>query len=208
MKTLLIAIEGGEGTGKDTVVAYLKERAPELGDPLFVREPGGTAIGERLRDVLLDHRSTGMTAETELCTVFSARAQLLHEIVRPALNAGRVVISNRFALSSAVYQIVRKDREDIRALYDALYRHIVGDIPVHYIVLDCLADIGVARARARACEVSRQDMEDMAVHERIRNAYLKEVQQFPHTIIDATQTQEQVCNDVYEVCGRLLNRDK
>jgi dTMP kinase len=157
-----------------------------------------------LREVLLSARSSGMSVEAELCCVFAARAQLLHEVVLPALEAGKVVVSNRFALSSAVYQLARKEREDLRQLYKQLYASVVGELPVHYVLLDCPPEVGLARARGRKGEVSRIDMEDVSIHERVRTAYLKEVQRYPHVVVDAAQEKAVVCEEVSAYIAQLV----
>ena len=102
---LLITFEGPEGSGKSTLIAALAERLADHGDPpLLLREPGGTEIGERIRNILLDPASQEMCPETELLLMEASRAQLVREKVVPALDAGMVILCDRFADASVAYQ--------------------------------------------------------------------------------------------------------
>jgi dTMP kinase len=201
----LIVLEGGEGSGKDTVIAHLKKLYQERDDILFVREPGGTIVGERIREVVLDRKLPNMTITTELLLMFGSREQILHEIVRPALSQGKVVIANRFALTSVVYQVCRKEREDLRELFSFLYKEIVGDIVPFYILLDCDPEVGLTRVQARNDGLTRFDAEHIQTHKRIREAYAREVLAFPHYKIDTTEkTKDEVCEEVAKEVNRIL----
>ena len=112
IKGLFVVIEGGEGTGKDTQIDLLKEKFAGREDVVFTREPGGTIVGEKIREVLLAKGSGPISVETELLLFLAARAQIVREIVAPALCAGKMVISNRFGLSTAAYQIYGRERPE------------------------------------------------------------------------------------------------
>lgn len=105
MKGIFITFEGIDGCGKSTQCELLKDHLKENGkDFIFVREPGGTIIGERIREILLDKKNTQMTARTELLLFEAARAQITDEVIKPALEEGKIVICDRFFDSSSAYQ--------------------------------------------------------------------------------------------------------
>ncbi len=105
MRGRFITLEGSEGSGKSTNLAYVRQRLEEAGiDVVLTREPGGTPLGESIRDLLLDHRNTDMGTDTELLLMFAARAQHLHERILPALDAGRWVLCDRFTDATYAYQ--------------------------------------------------------------------------------------------------------
>lgn len=105
MKGIFITFEGIDGCGKSTQCEMLKDYLTEYGKEfIFVREPGGTEIGERIREILLDKKNTQMTARTELLLFEAARAQITDEVIRPALDDGKIVICDRFFDSSSAYQ--------------------------------------------------------------------------------------------------------
>ena len=102
---LLITFEGPEGSGKTTLIRALAERLEASGtSPILIREPGGTPIGEQIRNILLDLASDGMCSETELLLMVASRAQLIRETIRPGLAAGRIILCDRFADASVAYQ--------------------------------------------------------------------------------------------------------
>jgi len=201
---VFIVLEGGEGCGKDANIAYLKERYRDRSDVLFTREPGGTAIGERIREVLMDHASSAMAVEAELFLFLAARAQLVREVVRPALRTGTHVVANRFGLSTVAYQVYRTGRHEYRPFLDAMSAQVLGDLRPHYVLLDVDPAVGVARARARPERTTRFDVEPLEVHQRVRDGYREAVRAHPHTIIDAGRPLAEVREEVYAYVDRLL----
>ena len=183
----LIVLEGGEGVGKDENIRHLEHVCADRADVVFTREPGGTVLGERIRSVLMDRTATEMAVETELLLFLAARAQLMQEIVRPALARGQHVIANRFGLSTVAYQIYRHERFEHRSLLDELTRHVVGEVVPHYILLDLTPEVGLARVRDRAGEVTRFDVEPTELHHRVRRGYHEAVKAYPHVIVDAAR---------------------
>jgi dTMP kinase len=100
-----ITLEGGEGAGKSTVMDAVRERLASRGiDVVVTREPGGTVLGETIREIVLDPSRRNLSAESELLLMFAARAQLVRELIRPALDAGQWVLSDRFTDASYAYQ--------------------------------------------------------------------------------------------------------
>lgn len=166
---LLVTFEGPEGSGKSTLIASLAARLRALGrEPLLVREPGGTAIGERIRAVLLDPASADMAPHTELLLMVASRAQLVREKIRPALAADRLVLCDRFADASAAYQgygrglgVELVDRLNAVAL-DGLEPDLT---------LLCLLppEQGLARIGGRAPD--RLDAEHLEFHRRVADGY-------------------------------------
>ncbi len=188
---LLVAIEGGEGSGKDTLVARLKN-VLDPSETVFTREPGGTPIGEKLRAVLLAP-DTDMGAEEELLIFVAARIALMRMVIRPALARGMTVISNRFELSTTAYQIYGRKQPELLDFLQVLSKRAVGEICPHYILLDISPALGSKRVAQRNDGVTRFDAEKRAFHERVRAGYLAHYTDsgYGHKI-DASTTEESV----------------
>lgn len=168
---VLITFEGGEGVGKSTCLVRLRERLTDCGrDVVVLREPGGTAVGEQIREVVLSHKNTGMAYTAEVLLFQAARAQLYREIVLPSLEAGKVVLMDRSRDSSVVYQgIVRGFGEKmIENLNDLSTKNTVPDLTF---LLDVDVEIGLARVAGRG-EDNRLDAEAATFHQKVRAAYL------------------------------------
>lgn len=198
MKGKFIVLEGGEGSGKDTHIARLKEKYAGREDIVFTREPGGTQIGERIRALLLSKESVGMQVRTELLLFLAARAQLMEEIIVPALTEGKTVISNRFGLSTIAYQIYGRERKEYLSFLSQLSDFVVGEHrPDAYILLDVTPEVGLARVQARADENTRFDDEALAFHARVRNGYTSHVGDFGTPfVVNADRDLESVWRDV------------
>src|SRR5256885_11237861 len=168
-----ITFEGSEGCGKSTQVQLLANRLDIAGIPfLITREPGGTAIGESIRELLqFAPQSTGMTPETEVLLFEASRAQLVREIIKPALDRGECVIADRFFDSTTVYQgVARKlDKKVVRQLN----AFAVGDcIPVITLLLD--VDLETTRARMKGPRrPDRMEQEADEFYEKVRDGYFE-----------------------------------
>ena len=183
----LITLEGGEGAGKSTVLDAVRERLVDHGiDVVVTREPGGTAFGEAVRRVVLDPALRNVCAESELLLMFAARAQLVCEVIRPALAAGRWVLSDRFTDASHAYQGGGRGQpgERIAAIEDWA-APLKPDLTL---LLDLPVADGLARAGTRG-EVDRIEAEDHDFFERVRAAYLVRAMAEPDRfrVIDASQ---------------------
>ena len=166
---LLITFEGPEGSGKTTLIRGIADRLAACGEePLIVREPGGTPIGERIRNILLDPASEGMCAEAELLLMVASRAQLVAEKIRPALEAGMIVLCDRFADASVAYQGFG------RGLGEKLVRQLnavaLGDLQPDLTLL-CLLSPEEGRARQDQAATDRLDRETVEFHRRVYAGY-------------------------------------
>ena len=188
-----ITVEGIEGAGKTTALETIRHWVRDRGgSPVLTREPGGTELGEELREVLLSHRDGGMSAEAEVLLMFAARAEHLSRIIRPALAAGRWVICDRFTDASIAYQGMGRGLgiDRVRAL--AAWTH--ADIhPELTLWLDLPVPLGLARAAGRS-RPDRFEAEQHRFFEAVRAGYAEIAQTEPARIqrIDASGTRDEV----------------
>lgn len=201
-KGTFIVFEGGEGSGKDANIAYVKEMLGEE-SIVYTREPGGTKIGEEIRSIVLDRTHTPVP-ETEMLFFLAARAQLVQEVIKPSLDRGLHVISNRFGLSTIAYQIYRTGRFEYQSFLEEATRFVCGDLHPYYILLDVPPDVGLARVWSRGENLTRFDAESRVVHEKVREGFLKEVVKYDHIIIDATLPLEEVRAHVLAAVKNVL----
>lgn len=182
----LVTLEGGEGAGKSTVLAALRAELERDGAVTCTREPGGTVLGERIRELLLDPSHEAPCDRTELLLMFASRAQLVGQIIAPALRRGEWVLSDRFTDASHAYQ--GGGRGCDAHLIDVLETEFVGIEPGLTLLLDVPVDVGLARMRGRG-QADRIESERVEFFERVRAAYLARATQHPQrfVVIDATQ---------------------
>jgi dTMP kinase len=188
-----ITVEGIEGAGKTSNIAYLENILRTAGfSVLLTREPGGTPLGEDLRGLLLGHQHDGMSFKTELLLMFAARAEHLHAKILPALAAGQVVISDRFTDATYAYQ---GGGRGIDKAAISLLEHFVQDTrrPDLTILLDLPAEVGLARAGQRSAP-DRFERERVQFFERVRAAYLSIAEAEPERVrcLDAAVPLDQV----------------
>ena len=194
--SLFITFEGPEGSGKTTQARLLVEYLRARGYPvLYTREPGGTEISEQIRQVILSPRNKAMQREAEVLLFSAARAQIVAELIRPALTAGKLVICDRYADSTMAYQGygLGLDLDALRAIT----RFATGGlVPERTFYVDVPVEVGLAR-RQRG-EMNRLDQKEVAYHTRVRNGYLALIQAEPHRfiVIDGSQTIEQVQQEI------------
>lgn len=200
---VFIAFEGGEGAGKDTQIELLQKR-PELKDAVFTREPGGTEAGNEIRALLLKNRTPALDAQTELLLFLAARAELMNQIVRPALRAGKVVISNRFGLSTYAYQIYGRERPELLPLLKDLSDRVVGEDRPHYVLLDVSPESGKKRVEARGA-MTHFDAASIAFHTRVHEGYLKHLNDgAPSVVVNAEQSVDAVAKDVWKAVSSWI----
>lgn len=199
-----ITLEGGEGAGKSTLLQGLRAHLSERGvDVLQTREPGGTPVGEAVRALVLDAKQQGMCAESEALLMFAARAQLVREVLEPALAAGRWVLCDRYIDASYAYQGGGRGM-DVRALAQLEAIATDGLKPD----LTLLLDLPVANGRARASgrgEADRIEREEDAFFERVRATYLARAAAEPRRfrVLDASQSADQVLAAAVEALDAL-----
>ena len=205
MTGLFITLEGPEGAGKSTNREYLAERLRAEGiEVLLTREPGGTPLAEKIREVLLATGDEVMHPDTELLLVFAARAQHLAEVIRPALARGAVVICDRFTDSTYAYQGAGRGLSLERIA--TLETFVQGDLRPHLtLVFDLPVDVGLARASARG-RLDRFELEGRGFFEAVRAAYLQRAQAAPsrYCLLDAAQPLEQVQQAIDALLPKLL----
>ncbi len=167
----LLTFEGIEGAGKSTALAFVEARLCAAGRPVLrTREPGGTPLGEQVRDLLLAHRSGGMEATAELLLLFAARAEHLRCVIRPALARGQWVLCDRFTDASYAYQ--GGGRGLPLAIIRSLEVLVQGDLrPDLTLLLDLPPALGLERAGRRSAP-DRFEQENLAFFQRVRSAYL------------------------------------
>ncbi|HKS14198.1 MAG TPA: dTMP kinase [Pseudomonas sp.] len=193
MSGLFITLEGPEGAGKSTNRDYLAARLREQGlDVVLTREPGGTPLAERIRELLLAPSDEQMHADTELLLMFAARAQHLAAVIRPALARGAVVLCDRFTDATYAYQGGGRGLPVERIA--TLETFVQGDLrPDLTLVFDLPVEVGLARAAARG-RLDRFEQEGVGFFEAVRQAYLQRAGLDPrrYRLLDAAQTLEQV----------------
>lgn len=207
MSGLFITFEGPEGAGKSTNLKVFAEALAERGcTPLITREPGGTPVAERIREVLLSNHEEPMHADAELLLMFAARAQHLNTKIRPALAEGRVVISDRFTDATYAYQGGGRGIDPQRIA--VLETWVQGDLrPDLVMVFDVPVELGMARARARS-ELDRFEQEQQQFFEDVRRCYLQRAAADPqrYRIIDASGDLQQVREAIQPLIEEVLER--
>ena len=202
---LFITVEGGEGAGKSTAMAFLEPALREAGvDLLCTREPGGTRLGERLREILLAPAESPVDPMAELLMIFAARAQHISERVLPALQRGQWVLCDRFTDASYAYQGAgrRLGDEKISLLEDLVQGELRPDLTL---LLDAPVELGLERARGRGA-LDRFEQEDIAFFERVRSAYLSRARRSSgrYRVINAAADLDEVQQALKAVLSDLL----
>lgn len=202
-----ITFEGTEGVGKSTQLKQAAATLESLGvDFIVTREPGGTPMAEKIRELLLAPREDPVNETTELLLMFAARAQHLHNRILPALDEGKWVLCDRFTDATFAYQGGGRGVSSERiALLEAL---VQGEVrPDHVILLDAPVETGMARAHKRG-ELDRFEQEALDFFQRIRNTYLERATAMPgqYHVVNAGLPLEQVSASVSALLTALVNR--
>jgi dTMP kinase len=192
----LISFEGSEGSGKSTQIARLAAHFQKAKrDVITTREPGGTEIGEQIRNIIV-HNSRGdeMCAETELLLFAAARAQLVREVIAPALLRGAIVLSDRFLDSSTVYQGI--GRNLAADPVNQINRFAVGNVmPDLTVVLDVPETVSLARLKQRASDLpDRMERENIDFYKKVREGYLVLAKSMPERfiVVDGTKGEDAI----------------
>jgi dTMP kinase len=202
---ILITFEGVEGCGKTTQLALLRDHLESKGYAVEVtREPGGTPIAEAVRAIVLDPANKALSSTAEMLLYAAARAQHVDERVRPALEAGRVVLSDRFVDSTTAYQGAGRGSpmEAIRTLHEWVTRGVWPDLTV---VLDVDPETGLRRAAAHR-RLDRIEAETLAFHRRVREGFLRIAEAEPARVrlVDGTQSIDLVAKQVREAVDGFM----
>jgi dTMP kinase len=197
----LISFEGSEGSGKSTQISLLAAHLQQAGrDVVTTREPGGTETGEQIRNIIV-HNSKGdeMCAETELLLFAAARAQLVREVIVPALQKGTIVLTDRYLDSSTVYQGVGRNLAADPVAQ--INRFAVGNVmPDLTIVLDVPTEVGLARIRQRPSDLpDRMERENIDFYKKVREGYLVLAKGMADrfVVVDGTQTQDVIAKNIW-----------
>ncbi|SEP64260.1 dTMP kinase [Basfia succiniciproducens] len=206
MNGKFIVLEGLEGAGKTTARQAVVEQLNALGitDLLFTREPGGTPLAEKLRNLIKHETEEPVTDKAELLMLYAARIQLVENVIKPALAQGKWVIGDRHDLSSQAYQ--GGGRQIDSHLLETLKKTVLGDFePDFTLYLDLSPAIGLARARGRG-ELDRIEQQNLAFFDRTRTRYLELVKDNPKAvIINAEQSIERVTADIKTAVKNWVN---
>lgn len=196
-----ITVEGGEGAGKTTVLELLKDRLTTSGyDVLLTREPGGIAISEQIRQVILNPTHTEMEKRTEALLYAAARRQHLIQKVIPALEAGKVVLCDRFIDSSLAYQGYARDI-GMDEVFSINQFAIESQMPSLTLLFDITPAKGLERIALNSeREKNRLDLEDITFHEKVYEGYQKLLKRFPERMkrVDADQALETVTAEAFQ----------
>jgi len=200
---LFITFEGGEGCGKSTQSRLLLKKLEQQNIPVVLtHEPGGTALGNELRKTLKRKRDSSISPHAELFLLAASRAQLVAELIRPALEEGKVVVCDRFTHSTMVYQGYGRglDFTAIKMVNNMATRYLNPDL---IIFLDISPEQGLARKQSLK---DRFELEDLSFHRRVREGYLKMAAAEPDRwlMIDASLPKGKIAEIIWERVSRLL----
>jgi len=202
-----ITVEGGEGAGKTTQLAFMRDYLERNGlRVMATREPGGTALGEDIRTVLLSPRRDGMAATTETLLMFAARAEHLERVVRPALAAGHWVLCDRFTDATYAYQGGGRGLSFERI--GLLEEWVQGDLrPDLTVLLDVSVAVGLERAGRRGA-ADRFERETVRFFERVRAVYLERAKRYPerYRLVNADRPIEMVRIEIQSILASWLER--
>ncbi|NLM46742.1 MAG: dTMP kinase [Firmicutes bacterium] len=205
-KGLFVTLEGLDGAGKSTQIKLLVERAQSLGlETVTAREPGGTDAGDAIRAILLNPRFCTMTALTEAFLYAASRAQLVHEVIAPALASGKLVICDRFLDSSLAYQAAGGGLDFDFVL--AINRKAVQEcMPDRTYILDLQPEVGQKRRGEAAAD--RVEQKPLAYHRRVREGFLQLAEFFPERIrvLDAARPPDELFARIWEDLAPLLKK--
>lgn len=205
MKGLFITLEGPDGSGKSTIIKLIGDYLSDKGiDFIMTREPGGTSIGEDIRHIILDNKNTDMGGETEALLYAASRAQHVHEKIIPALDEGKLVLSDRFVLSSLAYQGVGRNLgiENVKKINDFALGGLYPDL-ILFFHID--PEITLKR-KTNGSGGDRLEKEGTDFHNRVYNGYMDLLNLYPENVklIDASQSKEEVLKCSIEKIEELI----
>lgn len=201
---MFFSIDGGDGTGKSTQIErfcrWLESQGHEV---VTCRDPGSTPLGEAIRELLLNRHDLSIHRRSEMLLYMAARAQLVEEVIRPALEAGKTVVSDRYLLANVVYQ-GHAGGLDVDTLWQVGHTatdHLTPDLTI---VLDLPSEAAAARLSG---ELDRMEKQGAAFHSRVRQGFLEEAERQSHVVIvDASQSIEEVAAEIQAAAGTAIAR--
>ena len=203
---IMVVCDGSNGAGKTTLIHRLKEHLERQGHKVLVtREPGGTPISEQIREILLNPQTTEMCDRTELLLFGAARAQHLREKILPALEAGVIVLCDRFDSATLAFQHYARGIE--KSLVDSVNHVALGDFrPDLYLILDLDPEIGLQRVKGRGDALDRLEKERLVFLERARAGFLEQARQDPKrfVVLDARVDPERIAQRAGALVDALL----
>lgn len=196
---MFISIEGPDGAGKSTQINNIKVFLDERNIPyILTREPGGTPISEKIRDIILDKENKEMNPVTEALLYAASRAQHVSDVITPALEEGKVVICDRFIDSSFAYQGTARGLGN--TVWDINKAAIDGHMPDITFIFKLDPSVGLSRVKGRG-EEDRLELEKMEFHQKVYEGYLELEEKYPERVIgiDASRSIEEIKEDIYKV---------
>lgn len=209
MKGLFITLEGPDGSGKSTIARLLADYLRETGyDVVTTREPGGTKISEDIRDIILDNNNTNMSYVTEALLYAASRAQHVSQKISPAIEKGKIIICERFVLSSLVYQGIARGlgTEKVKEINDFAIQGVEPDLILFF---DISPDIALER-KTRKNQGDRLEREKLDFHKKVYEGYLSLIEIYRDKIklIDATKTKNSTFQQVKTAVDNLIEKSK
>ncbi|MBE0427708.1 MAG: dTMP kinase [Nitrospirae bacterium] len=207
MNGVFISFEGIEGSGKSTQARLLFKHVIDNGfDVILTEEPGGTKIGLKIRELLLDSENKGMIPHTELLLYYASRAQHINEVILPAIKRGAIVITDRFTDSTVAYQGYGRGI-DLKLIFSIDRLITAGLRPDITFLLDLDAETGLKR-NIGVNKTDRLELEDLEFHKRVRKGYIKLATKEPERIklIDASKGVEEMQNKIALIAKDFLNK--
>jgi len=201
---MFFSFDGVDGAGKSTQIRLLAEALRQRGrEVVTCRDPGGTPLGERLRAILLDHHDTPIHRRSEMLLYMASRAQLVEEVIRPALGAGKIVISDRYLLANVVYQAHAGglNPDDVWRVGEVT---VAGVMPRRVFLLDMPAERAASRIQRQP---DRMEAQGLGYLEQVRQGFLSDARRRPQEIavLNADQPAEAIHSEVLREAERLLS---
>lgn len=200
----LIVVDGGEGAGKSTMIQYAKEIFDES-ELLFTREPGGSVLGEKIREVMLSEEAAQASGETQFGLIWAARHDHLHKLILPKLKQGVNVLSDRFDSSTYLMQIYGQECGHMKDIFwstrDIFLKEQKPDL---YIFLDVDPEVSLQRVAGRAGDQNHFDRRPIDFYQRARTGYLEFADRVPSVVIDANRDIESVRKDFIDILSSSL----
>lgn len=206
MRGLFISFEGNDGSGKSSALETIKERLIKEGyDVIYTREPGGSYIAEKIREVILDPDNVGMDSKTEALLYAASRREHVTKTIIPALNSGKIILCDRFLDSSLAYQGYARGL-GIDEVYNMNLFATEGLLPDVSILVCVHPEIGMSRINRDARALDRLELEKMDFHNKVYNGYLEVAKKYPERIklINGEVSKEEVVNEAWAIIEPLV----